>query len=94
MDEKIKNLWNNNKLLFFLLLPIILIFVFRDLVISILIGSARKTAEEAKREDANLQSQANQADRDADKLKGQVDNLEDDIKKRNENDIGEDWNKK
>lgn len=94
MDEKIKNLWNNNKILFFILLPLILIFVFRDLILSLLIGSARKVSEGAKKEDEKLKDQALQAEREADKLKTQSDSIEEKIKERTEDDIPEDWHKR
>jgi uncharacterized protein YlxW (UPF0749 family) len=94
MDEKIKNLWNNNKIFFFLLLPIILIIVFKDLILAFLIGNARKVANEAKVEDEKLKAKADSANDEANKLKNESDNLEKDIKERDENDISEDWHKK
>lgn len=94
MDEKIKNLWNNNKILFFLLIPIILIVVFRDLILALLFGSARKTVEQAKAEDAKLTTESNAANLEAEKLKAEADMLAKQIGARKESDIPLDWNKK
>jgi len=94
MDEKIKNLWNNNKLLFFILLPLVLLFVFRDLVLSLLIGSARRVTGAAKAEDEKLKSESSQIEREADKTKVEADEISKRIENRKEDDISEDWNKK
>jgi zona occludens toxin (predicted ATPase) len=94
MDEKIKGLWNSNKILFFLLIPIILIFVFRDLIMSILIGSARKVSENAKKEDEQLKSKADEAERQSELEKQKADLIADRIENRKEEDVSEDWHKK
>lgn len=98
MDEKLKEYWNNNKILFFLVVvPItlgIILFTLRDFIFALLAGSARKTAEEAKKEDAKLQSVANQAEIDAAKAQAAADAAAKRIADRKEDDIPEDWNKK
>jgi len=87
MDDWIKNLWKENKLVFFLLIPLILIIFFRDLIISLIVGNARKVANKAKAKDAELKAKADAANIEADKLKSQSDKAEDRIKK----DPGLDW---
>lgn len=94
MDEKIKGWWSSNKILFFIALPLLLLFVFRDLVFAMLAGSARKTAEEAKKEDSALQVTANQAEIDAAKTQAAADAAAKNVVDRKEDDIPDDWNKK
>lgn len=94
MDEKLKELWNTNKLFFFLLLPLALVFIFRDFLFAALAGSARKTANEAKEKDSQLQAQSNQAEIDTAKAQAAADAAAKRIADRKEGDISEDWNKK
>ena len=98
MDEKLKNYWNNNKLMFFLVvIPItlgIILFTLRDLIFAMLAGSARKTAEEAKKEDAVLKAQGDEAAIAAAKAQAAADAAGKRIEDRKEDDISEDWNKK
>lgn len=98
MDEKIKSLWNNNRILFFILLPLVIIlflgFVFRDLVLALLIGSARKTSEEAKKNDEELKAKQNAANNQANELKAKSDQIEEKINERKEEEVSEDWHKK
>lgn len=93
-DAKIKDWWANNKLLFFIALPLIVIFVFRDLIFAMLAGSARKTVEQAKKTDTALQTTANQAELDAAVAKANADAAGKRADDRKEDDVSEDWNKK
>jgi ABC-type multidrug transport system fused ATPase/permease subunit len=98
MDEKIKNLWNTNKILFWILSPIILLlflgFIFRDVVMAFLVGSARKTSQEARNESEKLESQMHKTEVEAAKSQAEVDAAARRIEERKEADISEDWNKK
>jgi len=94
MDEKIKNLWANNKILFFLLIPLILVFVFHKVIFELLVGSAKGIAGDAKKEDDALKAVVNKANQEAAVAKAQADALDDQIKNRKESDIPLDWNKK
>ena len=94
MDEKLKGLWSSNKILFFIALPMILLFMFRNLIFAILVGSARKTAEEAKKEDAKLQAESDQAKLEAAKAQAAADAAAKRIADRKEEDVDEDWHKK
>lgn len=75
MDEYLKNLWNKNRIAFFLLFPLVLIYVFKDLIMEILIGSTRKLSQKTKAKDSELQNQAEKLKQQADSLKQQADNL-------------------
>ena len=98
MDEKIKNLWNNNRLLFWILFPLIaivvLVFTFRDLILALLIGSARKTSEEAKKQDQTLQNQINEQEKQAALEQQKADDAQKRIDDRKDSDISDDWYKK
>ena len=91
MDEKIKNLWQNNKILFFLLLPLILVVVFKDVIIEVLLGSARKMSNEAKDKDADLKAKQDEANAKANQLKAEADALGKKVEDGNATD--ESWNK-
>lgn len=90
MDNWIKKLWKDNKLLFFLLFPLGLIIFFRDLIIEVLIGSARKTAEKAKETDGKLKEEQERLNMSANKNKKEADELKGELN----NDVKSDWNKK
>jgi len=98
MDEKIKALWTNHRILFFVLLPLIavgvLVMVFRDLVLSYLIGSARKVSNEAKRTDDELTAKSNQAKMEATNAQTEAKAAGARIEERKAADISDDWYKK
>lgn len=98
MDEKLKQYWKSNRLMFFLVVvPItlgLIMFTLRDLIFAILAGSARKTAESAKKEDSKLQATADQAELDAAKAQAAADAAAKRVEDRKEDNIPEDWNKK
>jgi len=91
MESWLNNARSNSKVLFYLLIPLVLIFVFRDLLLSVLIGSARKMADEAKKKDAELKAEEDKLNSEADRLKSEADRIEDEIKKGNDD---EDWHRK
>lgn len=92
MDNWIKNLWNNNKILFFVLLPLVLIVFFRDLIMELLIGSVRKEVRETKDKDAKLKAEQDAANKEAERLKAEADKIDKDIE--NGKDPDKDWHKK
>lgn len=98
MDEKLKELWSKNKLLALLaglvLVPLILLFLFKDLIFAMLAGSAHKAVDAARTEDEKLKSQADQAALDAAVAKAEADAAAKRIAARKEDDVSEDWNKK
>lgn len=98
MDEKIKKLWNGNKILFWILFPFILLlfigYLLRDLIIAALIGSARKTTEDARSRDKTLEEKMHAEEVEATKSKAEADAAAKRIEERKESDIDLDWNKK
>ncbi len=91
MDQWIKDLWNKNKLVFILLLPIVLIVFFKDLIFSYLVKSSNDKVDKTKAKDEELKQKAKAANEQADKAKQEADKLEKEIK-----DIegDEDWHRK
>jgi len=91
MDNWIKNLWNSNKLLFLLLLPLVFIIFFKDLILEYLIGSARKMSNEAQEKDHVLQTEEEKLNLEAENMRAKAAQLGE-----NANNVGKDenWNKK
>lgn len=89
MDQKIKDLWNNNKLLFLLFIPFIALWFFRNLVISLLVTSGNKIVGDTTQKSEALKTQetventkANQIIQDADQAAA------------NKPAVDENWNRK
>lgn len=95
MDDKLREYWQSNKLMFFfVVIPLGLLFILfalRDLVFSMLAGSAHKAADEAKKADAPLQAQAQAASEDAAKAQQKADDAKKRIDDRKEDDVPDDW---
>ena len=90
MDEKLKNLFEKNKIVFFLLLPLVLLIIFKDALFSLLVASSRKIFNDAKQKDEKLQKEEVELTAQADKLKAESDQIEKSIGKGS---VDEDWNK-
>lgn len=89
MDEKIKTLWQNNKLTFFLILPIIAIWFCRNVLISLLVSSGNKVVGDATEKSDQLKQEETVANTKADQIKADAD------KARQAMPVaGEDWNSK
>lgn len=93
-DSKISQWWANNKLLFFLALPLIVVFFLRDLIFAALAGSARATTDAARADDAKLSQESSAAEIEAAKAQAQADAAAKRVADRSDSDIPEDWNKK
>lgn len=89
MDEWAKNLWNNNKIVFFLLIPVILLIFFRNVIIDLLIKDSRKIGNEAEEKDRKLSQDETKANTQANQIIADADK-----KSENKPEVGEDWNKK
>ncbi len=88
MNDKIKNLWNNNRLVFFLLIPFIALFFLRNILIDMLVSSGNKVvsdtskkSDELKQESVVADTKANQIIEDADKAR------------KDQPKVGQDWDK-
>lgn len=85
----ISTLWDNHRTFLIIFGIAILIFKFREVIIDLLVSSARKTVSEAKEKDSVLKSEQNQANDQADQLRREAEALSKDKPK-----VDEDWNKK
>ena len=98
MDDKLREYWNSNKLMFFLVvIPLglaFVAFVLRDLIFSALAGSSRKMTEEAKQKDAQLQATSAAAAAQAAQAQQTADDAQKRIDDRKEDDVPDDWYKK
>lgn len=92
LDEKLKDLWKNNKLAFWLLvLPIglcIVAYKFRSVIIDMLVSDSRKIAIETEQKDKELAAQQAAAAAQAAQLVQQAQDLG-----KDKPSVGEDWNK-
>lgn len=93
MDQWIKNLWNKNKIIFFLLIPVVLLVVFKDLVFSFLASQVRKDIKDTVNKDDELKSKQDDLVKESEKQKALADAKEEEIKNREASDISEDWHK-
>lgn len=88
MDQKIKDLWNNNKLTFLLLIVPVLIAIFRNSLIDLLISNSKKIAADTQNQDTALATQEKQANDQANQIVESAEKLSQDPTK-----VTEDWNK-
>ena len=88
----LKSLWEKNKLLFIIGLPLILIVVLKDFILELLVGSARKMANEARDKDAELKAKQDKLNLEAEKHKAKADAAAE--KANNTDDVDENWHKK
>jgi hypothetical protein len=91
MDNFISNLWKNNKIFFFILLPLVIIWFFKDLILKLIVGVSNKELDNANKADAKLQQEQNKINDQANVHKANADKLEDKIKNISED---EEWHKK
>lgn len=95
MDAWLKDLYSKNKivfwLVFILVFPAIVLFLFRDLVLKFIVNKANEEFSEAKQTDASVKEKERMAKDQADGSKKEADSIEEKIKTIKED---EDWNKK
>jgi hypothetical protein len=89
MDQKLKDLWNNNKIVFFILLPLIAIWMFRNILIDLLIGSSHQLTQDATGKDQVLANEEAAAKAKAEQLQQQAA-----AAGQNKPEVGADWYKK
>jgi cytochrome c-type biogenesis protein CcmH/NrfG len=95
MDAWLKNLYDKNKVLFwiafFLLLPAILIFLFRDLILKLIVNKANSELHSAQVSDARLEEKQSAASKEASEHKANAESIQKQIDGLTPD---EDWNKK
>lgn len=91
MDERIKNLWANNKIVFFLLIPLIGLWFARNVIIGLLVDSGNKVVGDATQKSDALKHDQDVAAAQADQKKADADAT---AAASEAKPVGEDWNKK
>jgi hypothetical protein len=90
MNKWIKDLWNNNKLLFFILIPIVILVFFNDIIMQLIASGARKEVNKTKSKDDQLKTELKELDEKANMHKKNADNIRDE---RDNVEVDEDWYK-
>lgn len=90
-SDLIKKLWQEKKWLLILLIPVLLILLFSEVLLSLIKGSADRIVRKATEKDKALEEQINAAKRKADLAKSKADAA----KKKRQNIKGDkNWHKK
>lgn len=91
MNDFFKGLWKDNKILFILLIPVIVLYFLRDIIINLLISSSRKISKEARKRDDELRAEQDRLDSAANAKRKEAEKREEEIKDLPED---EDWHKR
>jgi flagellar biosynthesis component FlhA len=95
MDKWFEDLYSRNKILFWFLLifglPFVVLFLFRDLILKIIVQKSNEELVESKTKDASLSEKERIAKESAESSKKKADSIEKEIDSIKTN---EDWNKK
>lgn len=89
MDEKIKALWQNNKIVFFLLIPLIALWFARNVIINLLVSSGNNIVGDTTAKSDVLKHDETVANTQADQIKADADKAA-----ATKPAVGEDWNNK
>lgn len=89
MQMDAKELWADHKIFFIIFGVLLIVVKFRDLIIDILVSSAKRTVDSAKKEDSQLAKQEGDASKAADDLVAKANS-----EAGKEQPISDDWNKK
>lgn len=85
----IGTLWDKHRVFLIIFGLAILIFKFREVIIDLLVSSARKTVNEAQEKDAKLKSEQDQANDQANQLRKEAEAIS-----KTKPEVDEDWHKK
>jgi len=91
MINKLANLWDTKRWLFWILLPITLIAVGIKYYLEFNAMKSEKEFKEAVERDNKLKAEQDEANKQANNKKNESDKIEEKIKERNEEDIDENW---
>jgi hypothetical protein len=87
--QKLKEVWEKNKLLILIIIPLILLAKFRDLIIDILVSSSKKLVEKTTKDSAELKQEQDAANNEANQIIADADK-----KSENKPKVDKDWHKK
>ena len=86
-----KTLWKEHKVKFFLLLPVIILLLLKDIIFDMLISGGLKEVKETEEKDMILKDKADKANLEAEKHKATADRIKKEIDNIEEN---ENWHEK
>lgn len=86
-------LWNEKRWVFWLLLPVVILYFCKDLIFKAMASGARKDIRESQKKDEKLQEESRKSEIESAKHEATADAIEERIENREENGISEDWHK-
>jgi hypothetical protein len=86
---KLKEVWEKNKLLILIIIPLLLLAKFRDVIIDILVSSSKKLVDKTEKKDVALKKEQDRANDEANRIIAEADR-----KSENKPEVDEDWHKK
>jgi hypothetical protein len=89
LSQPVTTLWQESRVFLLVFGIIILIVKFRDVIIDLILGEAKHQVDTATKTDAQLKSQENAANDQANQLRKEADTLSDNLPP-----VTDDWNKK
>lgn len=89
LQAPVDTLWKEYRAFLIVFGIIILIVKFRDVIIDLIVGSAKQTVDNTEKKDAQLKSEEKQANDQANQLRQEANTLSD-----NQAPVTDDWNKK
>jgi len=91
-----KDIWDDNKAILIVLIPLIAVIFGRNLLMSLIVKQAKQTITKATKEDGQLSQQENQANTQANALEQQAATLQQQANSLQSTDapVTDDWNKK
>jgi hypothetical protein len=91
MDSFFSNLWNKNRVLFFILIPLVILWVLKDILLKSIVFLGNREFKKAVEKDKEIKSEQDRLNNQANDHKANSDRLEKEIEKISED---EEWHKK
>jgi anionic cell wall polymer biosynthesis LytR-Cps2A-Psr (LCP) family protein len=93
MLDFIENLWNTKRWLFWILLPIAILWFCKKIVVVFLTHQFKKELQNAKNTDKKLNEEIDSLEKDISKKEGRIEEIDDGIRDRDADGGNLDWHK-
>lgn len=93
MPTWLQDIYTNKRWLFYILIPVVILYFLRDFLMGATASSASKDLAKAENKDRDLENQAREAQGRAQENVKQADKAAETVKKIAESDVSEDWHK-
>jgi hypothetical protein len=93
MEQWLENLYKKNKIIFFLLIPLVILVIFKNLIFSFLARSVKGEVKNAIKKDDELKSTQDNLVKESEKHKALADAKKEEIKNNDAASVSEDWHK-